>query len=212
MNRFLHWFNFLGVLALAALCVAQWRVNRTLNLALNEHQKASQQQAVRLAEQERQIKGGASDLDSFRDRISLANTAMKEAEGKAAALDRQVKQLTNERDQLKTSVTNWAAAVATRDERLKQSGAELAKLGDDRNDAVRKFNELAAQQNKLVGELERRAKEHSAVVEEMNKRTLEHNRAVVEMNKRAKDFNELVDKYNALAKQLEGKPPAKPAP
>ena len=29
MNRFLHWFNFLGVLALAALCVAQWRMNRT---------------------------------------------------------------------------------------------------------------------------------------------------------------------------------------
>lgn len=210
MNRFLHWFNFLGVLALAALCVAQWRMNRTLNLALNEHQKVSQQQAARLAEQERQIKGGAADLDSFRDKIAETSTAVKETEAKAAALDRLVKQLTNERDQLKTSVTNWAAAVTTRDERLKQSGVELAKLGNDRNDAVRKFNELAAQQNKLVEEIERRAKEHTALVEEMNKRTLEHNRMVMEMNKRAKDFNELVDKYNALAKQLEGKPPAKP--
>lgn len=212
MNRFLHWFNFLGVLALAALCVAQWRMNRTLNLALNEHQKISQQQVARLAEQERQIKGGASDLDSFRDKISAANTTMKEAEAMAAALAQQVKQLTNERDQLKSSITNWVAAVAARDERLKQSGADLAKLGNDRNDAVRKFNELATQQNKLVAELERQAKEHTAVIEEMNKRTLEHNRMVIEMNKRAKEFNELVDKYNALAKQLEAKPAPKSSP
>ena len=48
MNRFLHWFNLAGVLALALLCVVQWRLNRQLNLELNAAEKARQQQAARL--------------------------------------------------------------------------------------------------------------------------------------------------------------------
>ena len=52
MNRFLHWFNLAGVLALALLCVVQWRLNRQLNLELNAAEKARQQQAARLGEQE----------------------------------------------------------------------------------------------------------------------------------------------------------------
>ena len=48
MNRCLHWFNLAGVLALALLCVVQWRLNRQLNLELNAAEKARQQQAARL--------------------------------------------------------------------------------------------------------------------------------------------------------------------
>jgi len=212
MNRLLQWFNLIGVVALTALCVVQWRTNRTLNLELNQQQKLGEQTASRLKELARQMQGGAADLEEFRQRVAQANSALQAAEARRAALEPQLKQLRNERDQLKTSVTNWAAAVAARDDRLKQAGADLARLGSERNEAVRKFNELAVRQNQLVAELERRAKEHTAVVQEMNKRTVEHNRMATEMNQRAKTFNELVDKYNALAKQLEAKPGGRAVP
>jgi chromosome segregation ATPase len=192
MNRFLHWFNLAGVLALALLCVLQWRMNRQLNLDLNAAAKARQQQAARLDDQEKRLKGGASDLDGFREQLTRATASLKETELKLAALDRQVKQLTNERDQLKTSVTNWAAAVTARDTQLRQAGADLKKLADDRNAAVLKFNEVATKQNDLVKELERRTKEHNAVVETLNQRT--------------REFNALVEKYNTLAKQAAPKP------
>ena len=40
MNRFLHYFNLAGVLALTALCVAQWQANRRLNLETASLEKA----------------------------------------------------------------------------------------------------------------------------------------------------------------------------
>lgn len=194
MNRFLQWFNLAGVLALAVLCVLQWRMNRQLNLDLNAAEKTRQQQAARLDEQEKRLKGGASDLDGFREQLTRATTSLKETETKLAALDRQVKQLTNERDQLKTSVTNWAAAVSARDAQLKQAGTDLKKLAEDRNAAVLKFNELAAKQNELVKELERITEDRNTMVDGLNKRT--------------REFNALVEKYNTLAKQASSSKPA----
>ena len=178
----------------AALCALQWRVNRQLNLDLNTAEQARHQQATRLDEQAKRLTGGASDLDGFREQLTRATASLKLAESKLATLEQQVKPLTNERDQLRTSVTNWAAAVSARDAQLKQAGADLQKLATDRNATVLKFNEVATQQNSLVKELERRSKEHTAVVEELNKRT--------------REFNALVEKYNALAKPA----PVKPTP
>lgn len=194
MNRRLQWFNLVGVLVLAVLCVMQWRVNRRLNLELNAAQSARQQQAARSDEQAARLKGGVTDLDIFREQLTRATASLKQTESKLAALEQQVKQLFNERDQLKTSVTNWAAAVAARDAQLKQVGAELQKLAADRNAAVLKFNEVAKQQNELVKELDRRTKEHNAVVSELDKRT--------------REFNALVEKYSPLVKP----PPAKVSP
>ena len=83
MNRFLHWFNLAGVLALALLCVVQWRLNRQLNLELNAAEKARQQQAARLGEQEQRLKGGATDLDGFREQLTRATASLKEKIGRA---------------------------------------------------------------------------------------------------------------------------------
>lgn len=193
MNRFLQWFNLAGVLALAVLCALQWRVNRQLNLDLNAAEKICRQQAARLDDTARRLKGGASDLDGFREQLTRATTSLKETEGKLAALDRQLKQLGSERDQLKTSVTGWAAAVAARDAQLKQAGTDLKKIADDRNATVLKFNEVATKHAELVKELDRRTKEHNAVVDELDRRT--------------REFNALVEKFNALAKRV---PPARP--
>lgn len=196
MSRFLQWFNLVGVLALAALCVQQWRINRHLNHEFNEACKLCLSHTQNLGEKDKKLKSAAADLEVFRDQLTRATASLKETETKLTALGREVKQLANERDQLKTSVTNWAAAVAARDTQLAQAGADLKKLADDRNATVLKFNDLAAKQNELVKEMERRAKEHNAVVEEMNKRT--------------RDYNALVEKYNALARQAQPPPPAKP--
>ena len=59
-------------------------------------------------------------------------------------------QLEGEREQLKISVTNWAAAVTARDERIKEANDRLKQLGEDLNASIRKFNELAEVHGKLV--------------------------------------------------------------
>lgn len=194
MNRFLHWFNLAGVFALAALCVLQWRMNRQLNLDLRAAEQARHQQTTRLEDQAKRLTGTTSDLDGFRDQLTRATTTLKQSETKLALAEQQLKQLTNERYQLKTSVTNWAAAVSARDAQLKQAGADQAKLAADRNATVLKFNEVAQRQNALVKDMESQLKERNALAEELNRRT--------------REFNALVEKYNALTKPT----PTKPAP
>ena len=55
-----------------------------------------------------------------------------------------------EREQLKISVTNWAAAVTARDERIKEGNERIRQLGEDLNASIRKFNELAEAHSRLV--------------------------------------------------------------
>ena len=56
---------------------------------------------------------------------------MSDERQKLRMAGRDVRQLTSERDQLKTSVTNWAAAVTVRDERLKEADARFRRLSDE---------------------------------------------------------------------------------
>jgi chromosome segregation ATPase len=153
MNRTLQVLNLLGVLVLAALCVVQWRANRTLNLEAAGLEKVRLDQAAKLAELEKIIKGQAADLDSFREQLGKTHELLRGAEAKVAILERDGRQLTAERDQLKASVAKWADAVAERDARLGQLEAQTQKLATDRNDAVKKFNELAEKYNAVVKDL-----------------------------------------------------------
>lgn len=170
--RALHYFNFVGVLALAVLCVAQWRINRDLNLRTNLLEKDRITQNARIDEQNAQIKGQAADLDAFRDNVQRAAADLRSAESNLLVLRRESAQLAAERDQLKESVAGWAKAVKERDEQLARLGEQAQKLVADRNDAVAKFNELAEK----------------------------HNATVNDLNNRTKEFNTLVERYNALAK------------
>jgi chromosome segregation ATPase len=170
--RALHIFNLIGVLALAALCVFQWRINRDLNLRTNGLEKTRLEQTARIEEQDKQIKGQAADLDAFREHLQRATADLKSAESNLVVSRHQALQLTSERDQLKGSISEWSKAVAQRDEQLTRASEQLNKLADDRNDAVAKFNDLAAK--------------HNTIVEDLNSRT--------------REFNSLVDRYSALAK------------
>ena len=153
MNRALTYVNLAGVILLAALAVAQWRVNRRTNLQAIQLEKVGQEQSARIAEQDKTVQGQAADLETFRGQLTKTHATLKETESKLATTEQEVRQLAGERDQLKISVTNWAAAVTARDEQLKLANTELKKLGDDRNEVVGKFNDLAAKYNSVVKDL-----------------------------------------------------------
>lgn len=160
--------NLCGVLALAALCVGQWRLNRQVNLEANRLEKIRQDQLERIRELEENLRGTRADLDDFRVRLKETSEALKESDLKLHSAGRAVLQLEGEREQLKISVTNWANAVAARDEQLKAAGSQLQMLAVERNDAVAKFNELAAKYNQVVNELNARTTNYNALVERFN--------------------------------------------
>jgi len=179
MNRSLQYANLLGVAALAVLCVMQWNANRRVNLEAGALEKTRIEQAAQIEQQEKNIKGQAADLDNFREQLALGSAALKEADAKLAKAGREIGHLEAEREQLKASVTNWAAAVTLRDERLKEAGERLQQLATDRNEAVVKFNGLAAK----------------------------HSETVTALNERIKQFNELVVRFQEKDKDKEAKPP-----
>ncbi len=57
-------------------------------------------------------------------------------------------------DQLKAALEQWVAAVAQRDDVIKQAGQQIQKLAGRRNDAMIKFNDLAGKYNGLVKQIE----------------------------------------------------------
>lgn len=150
MNRFLQYANLMGVAALAVLCVMQWSVNRRLNVEAGSLEKTRLKLTAEVGQQREDLKGQADDVDNFREQLARASLALKETETKLAKASREIAQLEAEREQLKVSVTNWAAAVAARDERLKEGNERIRQLGEDLNASIRKFNELAEANGKLV--------------------------------------------------------------
>lgn len=157
MTRVLQAVNFLGVIALALLCAAQWRANRRVNLEAEALDRTRQRQAVTIADRDRAIRGYVADLDELRQRLTTAEGQLKELNDKltAVAADRdhiaaERDQIAKQRDQLKASLEQWQAAVATRDAAIKRTGSEVQKLATERNEAVLRFNDLAGKYNALV--------------------------------------------------------------
>jgi chromosome segregation ATPase len=153
MNRRLQYLNLFGVLALAGLCVFQWRMNRQLNLETNRLEKTRIEQTAQIEEQSKKLKGTTDDLETFREQLTRANLSLKEQTDKSAASETQIEILTLERDELKKSLAKWTNAVAERDRQLKESNTQIQKLADDLNAAVVKHNQLATNYNAVVKDL-----------------------------------------------------------
>lgn len=168
MNSFLQYFNLAGVLAMAALCALQWRVNREANLETIKLERTRQEQAARIQETDQQVKGYQADLEGFRKHITSASLGANEARSNLTRLQLTSRQLETERDQLKRSVTNWANAVAARDARLKDVGEQLKSLAANRNDAVVRYNELAEKFNGVVRDLNERTRQYQELVQRLN--------------------------------------------
>jgi chromosome segregation ATPase len=153
MNRRWQWLNLGGVLVLVALCVLQWQRDRALNLDLNQNETTRLTQQDKLAEQEKQLRGVTDDLALFKEQLGRTQSELGESRKKLQELERSHQQLSAERDQLKESVTNWANAVAVRDERLKSANDRIRELANQLNASIQKFNELATNYNGVVQNL-----------------------------------------------------------
>lgn len=153
MNRRLQWLNLAGVLVLAAVCALQWQRDRAVNLELNGVEKVRLEQQTRLAEQERQIAGLSDDLATFKSQLTRTQQEAAELHNRLTKGERENLQLSNDREQLRQSVTNWVAAVALRDERLATANDRIRELAAELNASVQKFNALATNYNAVVDDL-----------------------------------------------------------
>jgi chromosome segregation ATPase len=153
MNNRLKYVNLLGVTVLAALCVAQWVHDRRLNLEIKRLYQVRLQQSARIDDQANQLRGLNEDLNQLKASLATERDLRSQAEKKLAASEVADEQLTRERDQLKAAISNWANAVALRDERMKEANARIEQLAADLNASIRKYNELVTNYNAVVKSL-----------------------------------------------------------
>lgn len=153
MNHRLQFANLFGVIALTALCVVQWRQNRQLNLGLNDLEKTRQTQEQKLAEQDKTVRGLTEDLTRFKEQFTSAKSELSETREKLGVAERTLIQLSSERDQLQTSLTNWINAVIERDARLKEANERINEVVGRLNESAVKFNTLVTNYNDVVKQL-----------------------------------------------------------
>ncbi len=150
MNGQLKYLNLIGVVALASLCVAQWLHDRRLNLEIKHLDQVCSEQSVKIDDQANQLKGLNEDLDQLKTSLATERTLRSQVEQKLRPAEAANQQLTLERDQLKGAISNWANAVALRDERMKEANARIEELAVDLNTSIRKYNELVTNYNAVV--------------------------------------------------------------
>jgi len=149
----LHCINLAGVLLLLGISIAGWRQNRALNLDINRLEEQTMTQNNKIADQEKSLREAASDLNEFKQQLGRAEIELQGDRAKLLESDRKAVQLTSERDQLKSNVTNWANAVAARDARIGELGEQSRALTEKLNESTGKFNALATNYNLVVKEL-----------------------------------------------------------
>ena len=145
-----------------------WRTNRALNLDINALQQMGQTQAARLAEQDKNLAGLASDLEGFRTQITRAHAELRATAEKLHASETAVAQLTADRDQLQENIARWTAAVQARDERIGEANHRLREVGGRLREAVEKFNDLATRYNERTQQLNDLTTRYNDVVEQLN--------------------------------------------
>jgi chromosome segregation ATPase len=157
MNRVLNIFNLLGICALAALCAIQWNRDRDSHTQIIALQAANQQHEQTIQQQTQAIRGQQADLDDFRNRLMHANDEFQKAQSQLATLTQERDRLANqnkllaaERDEYKAAIPKWSAALAARDNLIKQASGEIIQLAQQRNEAIVRFNDLVAKYNALA--------------------------------------------------------------
>lgn len=167
----LSFINLAGVLALAVLCAAQWQGNRQLNQAINRLEGIRIDQVEQLEHRETAIARHLEDIEILKAQVLELTDTLRATEGQLRTEQLKTAQLENEREQLRESVTEWAAAVEARDERITDNQAQIKELAELQNEAVESYNTLAG----------------------------DYNEAVKLLNERTAAYRELVDRWNELA-------------
>jgi chromosome segregation ATPase len=164
----LGWINLVGVLVLASLCAGQWRRDRRLHLELRQEEVRRTALEQKLAEQDKSAAGLTADLARFKSQFLEAHTNASGARSAQRRLEQENVQLTREREQLKASVTNWAVAVAARDESLRELNRRLEESTGQLHESVLRHNELASNYNATVRRFNELATNYNSVVTQLN--------------------------------------------
>lgn len=163
MSRFFQFFNLVGVAALAVLLAIQWGANSRLDQQVRSLEDTRQTQASKIIELDKTIKGNASDLEDLHGRLTKSEATITDDEKKLAIASAEKSRLQSELEQDQKMVAKWQAAIAERDQILKQQKDQLDKLASDRTDLVNKYNDLFAKYNDL-------ANKYNGVVNDLNNR------------------------------------------
>lgn len=150
INRILQILNFLGVAALAVLCVVQWHANSQAIAAADQLEQVRQQQAAKLSEQQKTMQNDSAELDDLHQRLSEVQAAVRASKAKMAAMSAGRDALTAKADQFEATLAKWQSALSQRDDTIRQAGAQIQKLAQQRDDATRRANDLVAQFNRLA--------------------------------------------------------------
>jgi chromosome segregation ATPase len=153
MKDRLKYVNLFGVMALVALCAFQWVRDRRLNLEIKRLYQVRLQLSAKVDDQANQLKGLNDDLNQLKSSLATERDLRFQTEKKLAASETAGDQLARERDQLKAAISNWANAVALRDERMKEANSRIEQLAADLNASIRKYNELVTNYNAVVKSL-----------------------------------------------------------
>jgi chromosome segregation ATPase len=150
MNRFLTYLNLIGVCALAVLCGIQWRANDRATRAITAAQAARATAEQQATDTGQKLATTSADLDDVRGRLAAAQGSLADAQAKLTAVTGERDQLQRQVSQDRATLDQWSAAVAKRDGVLTQQAGSLKALADQRDDAVRRFNELVGKYNSLA--------------------------------------------------------------
>ena len=157
MNRTLHIVNLVGVIALAAICVFQWRRDRALNLELNRSEKARLEQTEKLAEKEKDLTGVRDDLATFKEQFARVQAEAGDVKKELRALHQTNDFLATAYTFSQETIATWTNAVSERDKLISEANANIQTLneraqdlGARLNDSIRKYNELASNYNAVV--------------------------------------------------------------
>jgi hypothetical protein len=153
MNHRLSLLNLIGVLALAVLCVLQWRHDRLLNLTLVHSEQVRSGQETELADQTKKLGGLNEDLSQLKTSLTDEHRQLLQAETKWQTANATNEFLVLERNQLRESLTNWISAVTLRDDQIKQANGRVTRLSLDLNTSIHKFNALVTNYNAVVEDL-----------------------------------------------------------
>lgn len=153
MKAGLHYFNLLGVLALAILCVAQWQHDRQLNLDLNRSERLRLEQTAKIGGLEAARKGLEEDLGQLKAAFSAQQGANAQVARDLVLSISTNQQLLAEQQTWRATLTNYAQTVAIQNDRIKEANARIEALASNLNQSIGKYNRLVTNYNAVVGEL-----------------------------------------------------------
>ncbi|HEU5080487.1 MAG TPA: hypothetical protein VFT72_14850 [Opitutaceae bacterium] len=153
MNRTLQYLNTVGVAALIAICLWQWRGLRDEQQRNASLDLAQRELNAKFEEQTRVLNGKTADLDDFRARLDKAAGDLSDTRAKLEKTEQRAAQLEQEKSQLTDNLAVWKTAVEERDARIQEANTKIVGLSDRLNESIKKFNALVSDYNEVVGKL-----------------------------------------------------------